>query len=81
VIAVSLRNVSYPPELPDDIPAWDGEERIGAPEDAAVLDEVVADTIFEGIHLFYLGVEGEEVEHRVARLDEPQRVVADLVHP
>ncbi len=76
-LGVALRNVTLPPELPDGIEPWDGE-RLATPADAALLQEVVDDTIFEGIHLFYLGLD-EQVSYRIDRLEDPQRVVIDLV--
>lgn len=44
-----------------------------------VVLEVVNDTVIGGGHSFYIGLE-EELPFRVARLENPQRVVIDLVH-
>ncbi len=76
-LGVALRNVTLPPELPEEIEPWDGE-RLAAPSDADVLEEVVDDTIFEGIHLFFIGLD-EPVSYRIDRFEDPQRVVIDLI--
>lgn len=76
-LGVALRNLTLPPELPDGIEPWDGE-RLDAPTGADTLQEVVDDTIFEGIHLFFIGLD-EPVSYRIDRLEDPQRVVIDLV--
>lgn len=40
---------------------------------------MVDDTIFEGIHLLYVGLD-DEVPYRIERFEGPQRIVIDLVH-
>ncbi len=77
-LGVALRNISLPPELPDDVDRFDEERRDG-PAGAEQVVEVVADTIFEGIQLFYVGVE-EKTSYRIDRLEEPKRVVIDVLH-
>lgn len=60
----------------------DGElttpDRVEAPDGTVVLTEVVQDSLFEGLHRFALGLE-EPAGYVVEVLDEPQRVVLDLV--
>ena len=77
-LGVALRNISLPPDLPDGVDRWE-QERLDGPDDAEQVVEVVADTIFEGIQLFYLGVE-EPASYRIDRLEDPQRVVIDVLH-
>jgi hypothetical protein len=77
VLEVAVRNVAMPFDAPEDVEAYDGPERIDGPGDG-VLREVVEDTIFEGQHVFFLGLDAE-VPYRIQRLDDPQRVVIDLV--
>ena len=77
-LGVALRNISLPPELPDEVDRFD-EERHDGPNGAEQVVEVVADTIFEGIQLFYIGVE-EPTSYRIDRLEDPQRVVIDVLH-
>jgi hypothetical protein len=54
-----------------------GPERLEGPGDGPIL-EIVEDTIFEGQHVFFVGLD-EERPFRIARLDDPQRVVIDVV--
>ncbi|TVR37187.1 MAG: hypothetical protein EA388_02160 [Nitriliruptor sp.] len=76
-LAVALSNVTLPPELPAEIERWE-EERIEAPE-GAVINEVVQDTIFEGIQTFFVGLDAE-AGFLIDRFEDPQRVVIDVVH-
>jgi hypothetical protein len=66
--------------LPDD--AVEGAETflddVAGPE-GGVIRGVVNDTIFEGQHTFFVGLD-EELPFRLGRLEEPGRVVIDLVH-
>jgi hypothetical protein len=41
--------------------------------------EVVDDNVVEGQRLFHLGLR-DEVPYRIARLEDPERVVIDLLH-
>ncbi|MFA9429016.1 hypothetical protein [Egicoccus sp. AB-alg2] len=76
-LSVALSHLTLPPELPDDMDHW-FQQSVDGPAGGVVL-EVRDDTIFEGMHLFFVGVD-EERPFVVARLDEPQRVVVDLFH-
>ena len=79
VLSIALHNVSLPPDLDDDIERYDGPDRIDAPDDAHTLVELVEDTVFEGVHTWFLGTRGE-APYRVERFDDPQRVVIDVLH-
>ncbi len=72
---VALQPLTYPEDPDAGLAAPD---RIAAPEGAVVLTEVVQDTLFEGYHTFAIGLD-ETVPFVVERLEEPQRVVIDLV--
>jgi hypothetical protein len=77
VLEVGLRNIAMPFDAPEDVDAYDGPERIDGPAGGAIL-EIVEDTIFEGQHVFFVALDTERA-FRLARLDEPQRVVLDVV--
>jgi hypothetical protein len=77
VLEIGLRNIAMPFDAPDDVEAWDGPDRLEGPGDGPVL-EIVPDTIFEGQHVFFVGLEAE-TPYRIQRLKDPQRVVIDLV--
>ena len=72
---VALEPLTYPEDPDAGLAAPD---RVAAPEGAVVLTEVVQDTLFEGYHTFAIGLE-EAVPFAVERLEDPQRVVIDLV--
>jgi hypothetical protein len=76
-LQVAIRNVTLPPELPDDIEVWD-DERVAAPDGGTVL-EVVDDSIFEGQHVVFVGTTGEN-GFLIERFEDPQRVVLDIFH-
>jgi hypothetical protein len=75
-LAVAIHNVTLPPDLPEDIEHWDGTV---AGAEGGVVTEVVSDTIFEGIHTFVIGT-SDERPFLIERLEDPQRVVIDIVH-
>ncbi|MBA0124358.1 hypothetical protein H0B56_02250 [Haloechinothrix sp. YIM 98757] len=80
VLAASIRNVAMPTDeesVPEGVEPWDGPERLEGPEGGHIV-EVVDDTVFEGRHLFHVGLEGE-VPFTVQRLEDPQRVVIDFL--
>jgi hypothetical protein len=76
-LRVAITMVTLPPDLPDDLEPWDGE-RLDGPAGGIVL-EVVEDTIFEGHHTFFVGLD-EERPFLVERFDDPDRVVIDVPH-
>jgi hypothetical protein len=77
VLAVSLHNVTLPPELPEEIDRWDAD-RVEGPVDG-VIHEVVHDTIFEGVQGFFVGLDSERA-FIIDRFEDPQRVVIDIPH-
>jgi hypothetical protein len=79
VIDVALRGILIPPDRPTGTVAFE-EDRVAAPAGAQVLTEVVVGIIFEGQQQVVIGLD-EQVPYRIARFDDPQRVVIDLVHP
>jgi hypothetical protein len=76
-LRVAITMVTLPPDLPDDLAPWDGE-RLDGPAGGVVL-EVVEDTIFEGHHTFFVGLDDER-PFLVERFDDPDRVVIDVLH-
>ncbi|MDV6012423.1 hypothetical protein [Haloechinothrix sp. LS1_15] len=80
VLAAAVTNIAMPTDeeaMPEGIEPWDGPERLDGPEDGHIA-ELVEDTVFEGRHLFHVGLDGE-VPYTVQRLDDPQRVVIDFL--
>ncbi|GGI05056.1 AMIN-like domain-containing (lipo)protein [Egicoccus halophilus] len=76
-LSVALSHLTLPPELPEDIDHWFQQEQLG-PEGGVVL-EVRDDTVYEGMHLFFVGLD-ERRPFLVERFDDPQRVVIDVFH-
>jgi len=72
---VALEPLTYPDDPDAGLAA---PERVAAPDGAVVLTEVVQDTLFEGYHTFAIGLE-EAVPFAIERLEDPQRLVIDLV--
>jgi hypothetical protein len=75
-LQVTLIGVAIPGEEPggattflDDVPGPDG----------GVILEVVNESLFEGYHTFFVGLD-ERLPFVVGRLDDPTRLVIDLVH-
>ena len=77
VLRVSIRMVTLPPDLPDDLEVWDGE-RLDGPA-GGVVTEVVEDSIYEGYHNFFVGLDDER-PFLVDRFEGPNRVVIDIPH-
>lgn len=75
-LAVSISGVALPPDLPPDVEVFTDD--VDGPADGTVV-EVVHDSIFEGYHLFFVGLDAE-APYVVERLDDPQRLVIDLHH-
>lgn len=78
VLTLAVRGVLLPPERPEEVDAWDGET-VTAERGSEVLVEVVEGVLFEGQQQLFLGAD-REVPFRIARLEDPQRIVIDLVH-
>jgi hypothetical protein len=77
VLAIAVRSVTLPPELPDEIEVWDRDVLTGA--EGGVVVEVVNDTIFEGQHTLFAGLDAER-PFLVERFEDPQRIVIDVFH-
>lgn len=75
-LQVIIRGVALPPDAPDQDP-WD-DERIAGPAGGQVV-ELVDDGIFEGQHVFHVGLRDRR-PFGVARLDDPQRIVIEVDH-
>lgn len=76
-LQVIIRSVVFPPDAPEGLePLLDD---VAGPASGVVL-EVVNDIIFEGDHTFFVGLD-QELAFRVQRLDDPQRIVVEFVHP
>ena len=73
---MSISGVALPPDLPAGVEPFTDD--VTGPADGAVV-EVVHDSIFEGYHLFFVGLDAE-APYVVARLVDPQRLVIDLHH-
>lgn len=76
-LEVIVRGVALPPDAPEHDP-WDGERLAGPP--GSSVTELVDDTIYEGQHVFHVGLP-EESPFGVVRLDDPQRIVVEIAHP
>lgn len=76
VLSVNLSNIAYPINPPVGVDPWEGPDRLPVGDSGPIL-EVVADTVFEGYHTFFIGVTGEQ-PFQVRRFDSPQRVVVDV---
>jgi hypothetical protein len=75
-LEVAVHGVSYPFDLDEGVEPRDGDTVPGA---GGVVTEVVDDSIFEGIHVFVVGLDAEH-GYLVDVFDEPKRVVVDIVH-
>ena len=64
-LRVTLTGAALPPDAP--VPPYDGPERI-QPTDTAVVEELLDDTVFEGRHDLFLGVDRER-PFRIGRRD------------
>jgi LPXTG-motif cell wall-anchored protein len=76
-LRVVLTGMALPPDAPEGVETF--LDDVAGPDGGIIL-EVVNDTVFEGQHTFFVGL-GEELPFRVGRLQEPARVVIDIVHP
>lgn len=75
VLRVAVRGIAYPAAA--GAPAYDGPARI-QPERTEAVVEIVEDVLFEGYYDFFVGLDAER-PYRVERLDDPQRLVLDIV--
>lgn len=79
ILQVSLRNIALPTDAPAGVEPWDGPDRLPLPGTGPIV-EVVEDTLFEGVHTFYVGVT-DRLPFQANRLGSPQRVVLDVAAP
>lgn len=75
---VALRVVLTGIALPPDATAETFEDDVAGP-DGGIVNEVINDSIFEGHHTFVIGLD-DEVPYRIGVVDDPSRVVVELVH-
>lgn len=75
VLHVSLTSFAYPFDAP--VEPRDGPERIDAAGTSAIA-EVLDDSIYEGHHDWWIGLD-EQRPYRVELLEDPTRLVIDLV--
>lgn len=76
-LRIIVRGVALPPDAPEHDP-WDGERLEGPP--GSSVTELVDDSIYEGQHVFHVGLP-EESPFGVVRLVDPQRLVIEIEHP
>jgi hypothetical protein len=77
VLSIGVQGATLPPDLPDGIEPWIGEER--ATPKARVVTAVASDTVFEGVHGVFIGLDRER-PYVIGRLEDPQRIVVDIFH-
>lgn len=77
VLGMTLTNVALPGDAPDGVQPWDGPDRQQLPG-ASTLQALVEDTVFEGHHTFFAGLDAER-PFAVSRLSSPQRIVVDVL--
>jgi hypothetical protein len=77
VLLVTVRPVLLPPDLPESVETWFGPSIEGRP--GGVVQEIVSGTVYEGHHQFFVGLD-QERPFVVERLDDPPRVVVDILH-
>lgn len=74
VLSVVITNTGYPP----DVGATPLSVAPTLPDDLTTVRDLVSDTLFEGQHLLFVGVD-RRAPFRVRRLDDPQRVVLEII--
>lgn len=79
VLTVDLVGVLYPMDAPAGVTTFE-TTHVGAPGGAAVVTEVINNQIYEGHHQLFIGLR-EPAAYRIERLDDPQRLAIDILHP
>ncbi|MBW3577031.1 MAG: hypothetical protein KY462_04695 [Actinobacteria bacterium] len=74
VLRIALTHIAYPGDAPAQ--PRQGPERL-RPTDTDVVVEILDDVLFEGRQEFFVGLRDVR-PYRVARLDDPQRLVIDI---
>lgn len=77
VLGITLTNIALPGDAPEGVSTWEGPDR-QAIAGATVLDTLVEDTLFEGRHTFFAGLDGRR-PFAVGLLTDPQRIVVDVL--
>jgi LPXTG-motif cell wall-anchored protein len=75
-LSVVLSFMAMPGDEPEGTAMF--EDDVAGPE-GGVIHEIVNDLVFEGEQPFYIGLD-EELPYVVARLEDPNRVVIDIMH-
>ncbi len=78
---LAASTVTLPGDAPEGV---DGDARVDvdltvAGPEGGVITEVVGDTLFEGIQTFAIGLD-QERPYRIDRLEDPERIVIDVLH-
>ncbi|MGY1913935.1 AMIN-like domain-containing (lipo)protein [Blastococcus sp. SYSU DS0973] len=76
-LGITLTNIALPGDAPAGVTPWEGtaQQEIAG---AAVLQALVEDTLFEGRHTFFAGLD-ERRPFAVGLLSSPQRIVVDVL--
>ena len=76
-LRVALTNIAplHSEDAPEGVTRWEGD--VAGPA-GGVITEVVDDLLFEGNNTFFIGLD-QERPYRITRLQDPQRVVIDIV--
>jgi hypothetical protein len=75
VLRVALRGMGYP-TMPE-VPPYEGPAQL-QPERTEAIVEVLEDVLYEGYYDFFVGLDTER-PYRLERLEDPQRVVIDIM--
>ena len=76
-LAVTLTNLLLPADAPPGLQPWEGPEQLRI-AGTTTLQALVTDGLFEGRYTFLAGLEQRQ-SFAVARLDDPQRIVVDVL--
>jgi hypothetical protein len=76
-LAVTLTNLLRPADAPPGLQPWEGPKQLRI-ADTTTLQALVTDGLFRGRHTFFAGRDQRQ-PFAVARLDDPQRIVVDVL--
>lgn len=74
VLSVVITNTGYPP----DVEVTPLSVAPTLPDDLTAVRDLVSDSLFEGQHLLFVGVD-RRAPFRVRRLDDPHRIVLEII--
>ncbi|MGY2084412.1 AMIN-like domain-containing (lipo)protein [Blastococcus sp. SYSU DS0539] len=77
VLGITLTNLALPGDAPEGVDPWEGPDQQTI-AGATVLDTLVEDTLFEGRHTFFAGLDARR-PFGVGLLSSPQRIVVDVL--